>query len=80
MGGRGVFGGALVVLGAILGVPVAIGLGVVLVGFDAIHALGVRRGLHGVGHERALGRGRVAWGDTTSLSIAVSNRARWPIS
>ncbi len=80
MTAQAVVGSILVVAGAFLDVPIALGLGLVLIGFAVVRATWVRRGLRGVGHRRHLASRRVAWGERTGLEIEVSNRGRLPIS
>lgn len=80
MTARAVIGAALVLVGAFLDVPIAIGLGLVLVGVEVLRGLWVRRGLRGVGYRRTLRASHVAWGETAGLSIEVWNRSRLPIS
>ena len=80
MTARAVLGTALVVGGSLLGVPIALGLGLVLVGFELLRAVWVRRGLKGVGHRRLLGSSRIAWGEMTGLVIEVWNQSLLPIS
>lgn len=80
MTGRAVLGSILIIAGAFLDVPIALGLGLVLIGFTAVRAAWVRRGLRGVGHRRHLVSRRVAWGETTRLVIEVWNRGHLPIS
>jgi uncharacterized protein (DUF58 family) len=80
MTARAFLGTVLVLAGALLDVPIALGLGLVLVGFEVIRVVWVRRGLAGVGHRRTLAASRVAWGEMTGLVIEVWNRSRLPIS
>ena len=80
MTARAVLGAVLVLAGAFLNVPIALGLGLVLVGFELLRAVWVRRGLSGVGHRRLLMSSRIAWGEMTGLVIEVWNRSRLPIS
>ena len=80
MTARAVLGTVLALLGAFLDVPIALGLGLILVGFELIRVAWVRRGLSGVGHRRTLAASRVAWGEMTGLVIEVWNRSRLPIS
>ena len=77
---RAVLGTGLVLAGAFLDVPIALGLGMVLVGFEVLRAIWLRRGLRGVGHRRSLQSSRVAWGEMTGLFIEVWNRSLLPIS
>lgn len=80
MTARAVLGTVLVLGGAFLDVPIALGLGLVLVGFELLRGVWVRRGLKGVGHRRTLVSSRVAWGEATGLLIEVWNSTRLPIS
>ena len=80
MTARAVLGTVLVLAGAFLDVPIALGLGLILVGFELIRVVWVRRGLSGVGHRRTVAASRVAWGEMTELMIEVWNRSRLPIS
>ena len=80
MTARAVLGTFLTLAGAFLNVPIALGLGLVLVGFEVLRFAWVRRGLRGVGHRRSMGSSRVAWGEMTQLVIEVWNRSRLPIS
>lgn len=80
MTARAVLGTVLILAGAFLNVPIALGLGLVLVGFELLRGTWVRRGLSGVGHRRTLVSSRVAWGEMTGLAIEVWNRTRLPIS
>ena len=80
MTGRAVLGAVLVIVGALIDVPIALGLGLAVIGFEALHEVWVTRGLAGVGYRRHLGSSRVPWGETTELSIEVWNRSRLPLS
>lgn len=80
MTGRAVLGVVLVVAGALLDVPIALGLGLAVIGFEALHQVWVMRGLAGVGYRRHLAASRVPWGETTDLTIEVWNRSRLPLS
>jgi uncharacterized protein (DUF58 family) len=70
----------LVLGGAVLGVPVAGVLGMVVLTLEAIHALWATRGLGGIHYARRLGARRVAWGEDTPLEIDVWNRKRLPLA
>lgn len=80
MNGRAVLGALLILLGASVGVPIALSLGIVLVGFELVRLIWVRRGLSSVGHRRRLQSRHVPWGETTGLEVEVWNRSRLPIS
>ena len=77
---RTVLGLVLVLAGAFLSVPIAIGLGLVTVGFELVRQPWRARGVRGVGYRRRLSSAHVPWGETTTLTIEVWNRSRLPIS
>jgi uncharacterized protein (DUF58 family) len=77
---RAILGLVLVFAGAFMGVPIAIGLGLVTVGFELVRQPWIARGVRGVGYRRRLSSAHVPWGETTTLTIEVWNRSRLPIS
>ena len=77
---RAVLGTFLILAGAALNVPIALGLGLVVAGFELIRAVWVRRGLRDIGHRRTLAASRIAWGEMAQLVIEVWNRSRLPVS
>ncbi len=80
MNPRAVLGAILVLAGAFLDVPIALSLGLILVGFELLRVIWVRRGMAAVGHRRRMLARHVAWGETTGLVTEVWNRSRLPIS
>src|SRR5829696_10481145 len=70
----------LVLLGSVLGVPIAILLGTVALLLEVVHAGWARNGLEGVRYRRQLGAGHVAFGDELPLAIEVWNRRRLPLA
>jgi len=70
----------LVLAGAILGVPVAGVLGIIILVLEIVHAIWATRGLRGVAYTRRLAAPRMAWGDAMPLEIEVWNRKRLPLA
>ena len=59
----------LLLLGSLLGVPIAILLGTLALLLEVVHAAWARNGLTGVRYRRELGAPHVAFGDELPLSI-----------
>ena len=70
----------LILLGSLLGVPIAILLGTVALLLEVVHCAWARTGLTGVRYRRELGRPHVAFGDELPLAIEVWNRRRLPLA
>jgi len=70
----------LVLAGAILAVPVAGVLGIIILVLEIVHAIWATRGLRGVAYTRRLAAPRMAWGDAMPLEIEVWNRKRLPLA
>jgi uncharacterized protein (DUF58 family) len=67
-------------VGALLHLPVAAILGVVLVLVEVVHSTWQRRGLRNVRYARRLPTLRVAWGEESPLDIEVWNRKWLPLA
>jgi Uncharacterized conserved protein (some members contain a von Willebrand factor type A (vWA) domain) len=80
MTSQGVVGITLLLAGSFLGVPVAVVLGIVVLLFEGVRLLWSRRGLADIHYTRRLGRDRLEWGDTTSLTVSIWNRRRLPLA
>jgi uncharacterized protein (DUF58 family) len=70
----------LMLIGALLGVPVAAVLGIVVLMLETVHAIWAQRGLRGVRYRRHLATHRMAWGDRIDLDVEVWNRKRLPLA
>lgn len=70
----------LVLLGSLLGVPIAILLGTVALLLEVVHVTWARNGLDGVRYRRVLGAPHVAFGDELPLAIEVWNHRRLPLA
>jgi uncharacterized protein (DUF58 family) len=70
----------LILVGSVLGVPIAILLGTVALLLELVHYAWARTGLSGVRYRRVLGARHVAFGDELPLSIEVWNRRRLPLA
>ncbi|HEY3334710.1 MAG TPA: DUF58 domain-containing protein [Candidatus Limnocylindrales bacterium] len=70
----------LVLLGSLLGVPIAILLGTVALLLEVVHAAWARNGLAGIRYRRELGAPHVAFGDELPLAIEVWNHRRLPLA
>jgi uncharacterized protein (DUF58 family) len=77
---RVVPGVALIVVGGVLGVPVVILLGVVVLLLEIVGAVWARAGLARIGYQRHLGARHVPFGEEVGLEIEVWNRRRMPLS
>lgn len=71
---------ALIVVGSLLTVPIAILLGVVILLLDVVHAAWERQGLAGIRYARRLGSRRTPFGEPIDLDIEVHNRRRLPVA
>src|SRR3954470_5630579 len=80
MGPRVVAAGALIVVGSALGVPIAIGLGVVTLLLDLVHVAWQRRGLGGIAYTRRLGARHAPFGERIALEIEAWNRGSLPVA
>ena len=80
MSGRAVAAILLVVAGALIGVPIAVVLGIVLVLLETIRAVWARYGLRGVTYKRTLAWDRTTWGDEIPMTVEVWNRKRLPLA
>jgi uncharacterized protein (DUF58 family) len=70
----------LLLAGALLGVPVATVLLVVLIVTQAARWIWTGHGLRGVAYERRLERDRVSWGEEIPTSVTIWNRKRLPVA
>ena len=70
----------LLLLGSLLGVPIAILLGTVALLLEVVHAAWAQNGLAGVRYRRELGAPHVAFGDELPLAIEVWNHRRLPLA
>jgi uncharacterized protein (DUF58 family) len=70
----------LVLAGAFLNVPIALGLGVVTLGFEIVRQLWTARGVGTIGYRRFLSTSGVPWGEQATLTIEIWNRGRLPFS
>jgi len=70
----------LVLAGAILGVPVAGVLGIIVLMLETVHWVWTTRGLGGIHYTRRLAMSRMAWGDQVPLEIEIWNRKRLPLA
>ncbi len=70
----------LLLLGAILGVQVAMVLLIVVLLGELVHLIWMRYGLRGVVYERSLERDRVTWGDEIPATVTIWNRKRLPVA
>jgi len=77
---RGLAAIVLIVVGALLRVPVAVILGLVVVMLEVVHALWRDRGLDGVTYVRRLASLRTVWGEDIPMSIEVWNRKALPLA
>jgi uncharacterized protein (DUF58 family) len=77
---EGAAGIGLVFAGSLLGVPVAVVLGIVLVAFELVRQPWSRRGLADVHYTRRLARDRLEWGDSTPMTVSIWNRRRLPMA
>lgn len=77
---RAIPGVALVVVGSVLGVPVAILLGVAILLLEIVSAVWARAGLSGITYQRHLGARHAPFGEDVPLEIEVWNRRRVPLS
>ncbi|HYO42394.1 MAG TPA: DUF58 domain-containing protein [Candidatus Limnocylindrales bacterium] len=80
MAGRVMAAIALIVVGSLLTVPIAILLGVVILLLDVVHAAWERQGLAGIRYARRLGSRRTPFGEPIDLDIEVHNRRRLPVA
>ncbi len=80
MNARAVVGLGLVLAGALLDVQIALALGVVTVGFEAVRRPWLRRGVDGIGYRRHLSSDRIPWGEEVLLTLEAWNERRLPIS
>jgi len=71
---------ALVVVGSLLDVPIAILLGVVVLLLDVVHVAWERQGLAGIRYSRRLGSHRTPFGEPIEVDVEVHNRRRLPVS
>ncbi len=71
---------ALIAIGSLLDVPIAIVLGVVVLLLDLVHVAWARRGLDAIRYTRHLGARRTPFGEPIELDIEVHNRGRLPLS
>ncbi|MEO7663747.1 MAG: DUF58 domain-containing protein [Candidatus Limnocylindrales bacterium] len=69
----------LVIVGSLVGIPVAVALGLFATILELIHLVWVRRGLENVGYRRQLATDRVAWGDEIPMTLEVWNRKAIPL-
>lgn len=80
MAGRVTVAIALIVIGSLLGVPIAILLGVVVLLLDVVHAAWAHQGLDGIRYTRHLGAQRTQFGEPIELDVEVHNRRRLPVA
>jgi len=71
---------ALVVVGSLLDVPIAIVLGVVVLLLDVVHAAWARQGLDGIHYTRRLGARRTPFGEPVELDVEAWNHRRLPLA
>jgi len=70
----------LIVGGAVLRVPVAVILGLVLLMLEVVHVIWMEQGLEDVTYVRRLATNRTSWGDDIPMTIEVWNRKRLPLA
>lgn len=80
MTGRAIAGIALIVVGSVLNVPIAILLGVVTLLLEVVGGIWARAGLTRIGYERHLGARHTPFGEEVTLEIEVWNRRRLPLA
>lgn len=77
---RALAGLALVILGSLLAVPIAIVLGAVTLTLEVVHAVWVRDGLRHVRYVRSLASHRIPFGDDIPMTVEVWNHQRLPLA
>jgi uncharacterized protein (DUF58 family) len=70
----------LIALGALLRIPVAAILGIVVVMVELVHTVWQQQGLDGVSYVRRLATHRTSWGEDVPMTIEVWNRKRLPLA
>jgi uncharacterized protein (DUF58 family) len=80
MPGWGVLGAALIVVGALAGVPGLVFVGLLVLATTWLRTLWSRRGLQEVSYERHLATDRAVWGDEIGLDVTVWNRKLLPLA
>ena len=73
-------GAVLLVVGALMGEPGLIALGLLVAAVWLVRAISTRRGLHGLEYHRELGTRHAIVGDEIPLTIRVWNRSLLPIA
>lgn len=74
-----VLGVLLAVLGAVLGTPALVIVGVLLATVAVLRSLWSQRGLRRVSYERRLSHGRAMWGEEIGLEVTVRNQKLLPV-